>query len=155
MPQTLKQGESRGLLYRVRWAVRSNFTPRSRKTMQFTCPTALLIASSVAYGILALCFLIQDLLLFSFTLSDKSDTCKGVCWCLHVHINKVIVFLWISAFYLYFMLYSHHTKTQKHLICALSPPFPFPPMFFFSLPLVLGNSIMEKSSWKPFLYVFM
>lgn len=78
IPQTLKQGESRGLLYRVQWAGRSNFTPRSWKAMQFTCSTALLIVSSVANGIIAVSFLRSNICYFH-TLSDISDMCKVVC----------------------------------------------------------------------------
>lgn len=120
--------------------------PGVGKAMQFTCPTALLIASSAAQrDLIAVSFLRSNICYFH-TLSDTSDTCKAAqvfaytCM-LRVNVHKVTVFPYLGDLYLYYVAFSPHQSLENTLLLLPSPPFPFPIFFFF--PLVLGNSIME------------
>lgn len=147
IPQTLKQWKSRWLLYRVQWAGRSNFTPRSRKAMQFTCPTMLLIACSVANGISAVGFLTSKICCFSQLLSHTIWRSGHLHGCvLHIHIcsEHMCTLTRLQYFFiiLYFICFIPTAPNLRNTLFLLPPlPFHFPNVFSF--PPVLGNSIME------------
>ena len=161
IPQTLKQRESRRLLYRGRWAVRSNFTPRSRKAMQFTCPPTFLIAGSVAVG-----FSTSEIYCFSsFTVVHwhiwhlHGGGGGGVaCVCMHMYAQNTRAHkAGCSVFVIgnFSVSFSPHQTVETPCSCSLTFPFQVPNVSPSFLPLVLGNSITEQCCWKPFLYVFM
>lgn len=157
-PQT-RRDIKYGLLYGVQWVERTNFTPRSGKAVQFTCPAVMLIASLVASGISSVGFSRSDICGFERYL--KYWTVWKVCMldafahaCFKL-INKVrnkyfhkLVLLKENWGMFHFAFSAIWTSFHLHR-------FPFYSSNVFPFPLVLGNSIMEQCCWKPFLYVFM